>query len=207
MTVVIVEGSRRERKRREIRERLLEAALDLFTKNGFDRTTIDDVAFAADVGKGTVYNYYRTKEDIVVAFFLDIEREVQEQLNGLAHDRRSLQAVLTGVIQLQFKLKEPHHAFVRVFLAQLCAKATAQTHWVHEIQTIIDPPLVRLFTKLQGRGVLRPDIPTDTLVQAFKIMHLGLTVLWAIEGPPWSSMPKIVNDQVRLFCSGIEVKQ
>jgi hypothetical protein len=38
-------------------------------------------------------------------------------------------------------------------------------------------------------------------------MQLGLMVLWAIEGPPWTGIGEIVRMQVRLFCSGIEVKR
>ena len=65
---------------------------------------------------------------------------------------------------------------------------------------------MQLFEKLQGRGLVRADLEVSTLVGSFKILQLGLMVPWAIEGPPWSGIGDIVRQQVRLFCSGIEVK-
>ena len=205
--MVIFETRLRERKKRETRERIVIAAPELFTKNGIESSTIDEIAFAADVGKGTIYNYFRTKENIVVAFLVDIERALQSKVFRLGHGRRSLESVLTKFIQSHFKLKEPHHDFVRVFLAQMCARATTQTDWVLEIQAVIDPPSIQLFTALRSRGLIRADLGMATLLGAFKVMQLGLTVLWAMEGPPWPHHAEVARQQVGLFCSGIELKR
>jgi AcrR family transcriptional regulator len=205
--VVISTLSRRDRKKLQTRDRIVSAALAAFTRNGIDGATIDEIALAADVGKGTVYNYFSTKEDIVVTFLLDIERETQRKISHLTQRRGSLESILTRFIQLQFTLKEPHYAFVRVFLAQLCARATPESEWLADSQTVIDPPLIELFTTLQKRKLLRTGMDIPTLVGAFKVMHLGLTVVWAIEGPPWSRMDDTVREQVGLFCSGIGARR
>lgn len=197
--------SRRERKKQATRDRIVSAGIEAFARHGVDGATIDAIALAADVGKGTIYNYFDTKEEIVVAFLTDIEREVQARVSRFARRRGSLESILTAFIQFQFDLKAPHHAFVRVFLALLCARATAESEWVQEIQTVVDPPLIQLFEALQARGVLRSDIDMATLLGAFKVMHLGLTVLWALVGPPWSGFNDVVRQQVRLFCTGVEV--
>jgi AcrR family transcriptional regulator len=54
--------SRRERKKRETRQRLLECAWQLFLKQGYDETTVEEITEAADVAKGTFFNYFATKE-------------------------------------------------------------------------------------------------------------------------------------------------
>ncbi|RSN68494.1 MULTISPECIES: TetR/AcrR family transcriptional regulator [Actinomadura] len=56
----------RERKKRETRRRIADAAAGLFTARGFDAVTIAEVAAAADVSVNTVYNYFETKEDLVL---------------------------------------------------------------------------------------------------------------------------------------------
>jgi len=73
MTVVT---SRRERKKIAVRSQILSTAIELFSRRGLDVVTIDEIAAAADVGKGTVYNYFTTKEDIVVAFMADLEARI-----------------------------------------------------------------------------------------------------------------------------------
>ena len=59
--------SRRERKKRETRRRLMRAALHLFREHGYDATTVEDITEAADVAKGTFFNYFATKEAILPA--------------------------------------------------------------------------------------------------------------------------------------------
>mgnify|MGYP004705420061 CR=1 FL=1 len=62
---------RRERHREEIRQRLYRAALKLFAERGFLETTVEDITDAADVGKGTFFNYFPTKEHILAAFGME----------------------------------------------------------------------------------------------------------------------------------------
>ena len=206
MTVVTFR-SLRERKKHDTRHRILMAGLDAFTARGFEHCTIDEIARAAGVGKGTVYNYFRTKEDLVVSFMVDIERQLQAEATTLAQARGSAASILARFIESQMALKAPHYPFVRLFLAQLTGRATHADAWVAEASMALDPPLVQLFEKLQKRGLVRADLEVSTLVGSFKVLQLGLMVLWAIEGPPWSGINDIVRQQVRLFCSGIEVKR
>jgi AcrR family transcriptional regulator len=56
----------RERKKRQTREAIAEAAMTLFAAHGFDAVTVADVARAADVSEKTVFNYFPAKEDLVL---------------------------------------------------------------------------------------------------------------------------------------------
>jgi AcrR family transcriptional regulator len=56
----------RERKKRQTRAAIAEAAMALFQAHGFDAVTVADVARAADVSEKTVFNYFPTKEDLVL---------------------------------------------------------------------------------------------------------------------------------------------
>src|SRR3974377_1110651 len=67
-SVVTPTNNRRTRRRAELRERIFRAALDLFAKEGFAETTVVDITNAADVGKGTFFNYFPSKDHILLAF-------------------------------------------------------------------------------------------------------------------------------------------
>ena len=55
-------AGRRERHKTDVRNRLLRAAFELFATRGFQATTVEDITQAADVAKGTFFNYFPTKE-------------------------------------------------------------------------------------------------------------------------------------------------
>ncbi|MCC5578372.1 TetR family transcriptional regulator [Microtetraspora sp. AC03309] len=56
----------RERKKRQTRQRIAGVAIGLFVRRGFDQVTIAEVAAAAEVSVNTVYNYFQSKEDLVL---------------------------------------------------------------------------------------------------------------------------------------------
>ena len=59
--------SRRERKKLETRQALLEAAWALFHDKGFHDTTIEEITDRADVAKGTFFNYFPSKEGVLLS--------------------------------------------------------------------------------------------------------------------------------------------
>ena len=64
----IVAPGLRARKRQQTRERLTRAAMTLFLERGFEATTLDDIAAAADVSRRSFFHYFASKEDVVFAW-------------------------------------------------------------------------------------------------------------------------------------------
>jgi AcrR family transcriptional regulator len=58
----------RERRRQQTRERLTRAAMALFLDRGFEATTLDDIAAAADISRRSFFHYFASKEDVVFAW-------------------------------------------------------------------------------------------------------------------------------------------
>ncbi|MEJ2503485.1 MAG: helix-turn-helix domain containing protein, partial [Gemmatimonadota bacterium] len=119
MTTVTQPGSRRERKKEATRRRIVDAATRLFGERGFDAPTVDEIAESADVAKGTIYNYFSTKEELLFELLVDLEREVQREVPRIAEGPGPLERVLEEWLRYQFSRKRPHLPFVRVFLSQL----------------------------------------------------------------------------------------
>ena len=58
----------RERKQRETRRRIAETGLKLFLANGYDATTLDAIAEAADISRRTFFSYFKSKEEIMLVW-------------------------------------------------------------------------------------------------------------------------------------------
>jgi AcrR family transcriptional regulator len=208
MTMVITSlASRRARKKSDARAKIIATAIELFSKHGIANVTVEQIAEAADIGKGTIYNYFDTKEAVVVAFMVDLERKVQTRVTKIANSRRSLAAILTEHIQFQFRLKKSYHQFVRVFLTQMFGNTDHFIPYMVEMQKVIDPPLESLFQELKRRRKIRADVDIPKLIMAFKTMHLGLSCLWAVEGPPFKMTIQTLEFQMELFSKGLEAKR
>jgi len=69
-TIAAVPGLR-ERKRQQTRERLTRVAMALFLERGFEATTLDDIAAAADISRRSFFHYFGSKEDVVFAWHED----------------------------------------------------------------------------------------------------------------------------------------
>ncbi|NYI92353.1 AcrR family transcriptional regulator [Amycolatopsis endophytica] len=69
--------SLRDRKRRQTRERIAEAAFTLFDERGFGEVTVDDIAALAEVGRTTFFRYFGDKEEVVFAQESDTLRELE----------------------------------------------------------------------------------------------------------------------------------
>ena len=62
---------RRERKKQQIKKDIISNARILFQKGGYNGTTLEEIAAAADIGIGTIYNYYHSKADLFLEIVTD----------------------------------------------------------------------------------------------------------------------------------------
>jgi AcrR family transcriptional regulator len=76
-------SGRRERKKRETRRHIVDEAVSLFTAQGYELTTMDDIAEAVDVSRATVFNFFPRKADLVLAWFAERRAEVGARLSEI----------------------------------------------------------------------------------------------------------------------------
>jgi AcrR family transcriptional regulator len=82
----------RERKRQQTRERLTRAAMALFLERGFEATTLDDIAAAADISRRSFFHYFASKEDVVFAW----QEEITAALTAAVAARPASESMLAA---------------------------------------------------------------------------------------------------------------
>ena len=95
-------------KAEETRERIVDAALTLFREKGFDETTMRDIAADAGVATGAAYYYFRSKEDLVMAFYARTAEEARTLLPPTLARSKDLRKRLRAVIDMKFAQFEEH---------------------------------------------------------------------------------------------------
>jgi len=105
-------------KRARMRRKLIENALLVFAEKGVDASVIDDVIRAADVSRGTFYNYYRTNAELQVAASDELGNEIVQQIEDRTRDNPSPAARICTGVRLYLDAARQFPLFAR-FVARL----------------------------------------------------------------------------------------
>ncbi len=73
--------SRKERERLFRKQEIIDASVKLFASKGFNNTTLDEIAASSEFGKGTIYNYFSSKEEIYSAIVEDVSKNLKQIIN------------------------------------------------------------------------------------------------------------------------------
>jgi AcrR family transcriptional regulator len=103
-------------KSEETRERILNAALTLFHKRGFDASTMRDVAEEAGVATGAAYYYFPSKDAIIMDFYRRSSMEMQPKIEAALKQANGLERRLRELIRVKFLHFAPNRGVLRALL-------------------------------------------------------------------------------------------
>lgn len=200
------DGSRRQRRAAARRQQIIDGAVQVFAKKGFHRATTRDIAAAADVAEGTIYNYFASKDDLLIA--------IMEQMSDLG----GREAVLEQALAV------PLPDFFRVFFQQRIRDLGDQYDMLLAIlPEILSDPVLRqrymsdflvpasemLERHLKQRHDLGQISAADyaLVVRALTALIYGLQVLLIMRDPVitslWQDPERLVDLLVGMFFSGV----
>ena len=99
-------------------EEILRAARTIFARKGFYETTVDDIARAAGVSKGTVYLYYSSKNDIYWAALKDGIRELHEKLETAMNSVETVQEKVRTFIAVKMEYYQGNREFFKIYFSE-----------------------------------------------------------------------------------------
>jgi AcrR family transcriptional regulator len=174
---------RRERRAAETRLRLFRSALRLFAERGFPKVTIEDITEAADVGKGTFFNYFESK-DHVLSVVAEIQiGKVREASAKAGEGRLPIRTVLHGL--LAGLTEEPGRSpdLARALIASFLAS--------EGVRTIIENNMQRgrrvigaIIAAGQRRGEIDPALDEELVAIQFLQAFEGTMLFWSLHGEP-----------------------
>lgn len=199
-TTVRPTAGRRERHRTQTRERLYQAALQLFAERGFLKTTVEDITEAADVGKGTFFNYFQTKEHILAEFGGGYVSAMEHALEEARATEGPIIDVIRELAITSIRKINEHEALLRAIYA---AHASCESVRLELKQRVVAcRRLLADIIKLgQARGEIRRDIPAVELARQTQSIFMGVSMGWAI--CPSSTLRKVLEETWDLLLPGL----
>jgi AcrR family transcriptional regulator len=197
-------ADRRQRRSADIRERLFRAALGLFAKKGFTETTVEDITNAADVGKGTFFNYFPSKDHILIAFSDMQIAKLQNAVDGIRESREPMTTFLKG---LSVKLSAEPGRSPDVVRALLQANLASNSVRIAMRKNYLQGHalLTELMHIAQQRGEFREDIPASELAHVFRQTVLGTLLVWSVFGD--ASLPERIDSALKVLWTGMSRRE
>jgi len=168
----------REYKKQQTRQAIMQAAIKLFSEKGFEKTSIEELARAAGIGKGTIYSYFQTKTDILHAFCEDELVCLHQELTGNADKEISLLQQMVAIYMSEFRLITENREFGRLFMQQTAFPRDVDLDKHLENENNYFKLLFPLLEKAQERGELRKDIDLLYITGHFYGLYLLLVSAW-----------------------------
>ncbi|MGW7049916.1 TetR/AcrR family transcriptional regulator [Streptomyces avermitilis] len=169
-----MDGTKRQR-RGDTRQRIQDVALELFSEQGYEKTSLREIAEHLDVTKAALYYHFKTKEEILISLFEDLTRPLDELIEWGGRQPHTLETkqevltryseALTGAAPL-FRFMQENQATVR----ELSVGETFKDRMLSMLDIIKEPEA--------------PLTDQVRCVSALFTMHAGMFVLKDVEGDP-----------------------
>lgn len=189
---------RRGRKRQQTADHLARIAFELFSAHGYANVTMEQIAAAADVAKGTLYNHFPVKEALVrYRFHADLALVLPELMARL-QDIAGCEAQLREFARANAEYFEGMREYVGPYLRYRLSMPIVLP--AGESRSGIDRVYGHLLEGGQARGEIRSDIPLAHLVGYLSFLHMGCMVAWSqVEG---ASLAQEYETMLDLFLQG-----
>jgi len=195
--------SRRERKKVETRDRIVQGAISLFVSQGYESTTIEEIGDRADVSRATVFNYFARKEDLVLAWFELRRAELAERIaaEGAEH--------APGTPRLRHGLR----TIARLFEDDPGVSRAMVRAWLRAGGPLLGPTpedsaiVVHAIREGQRAGDIRPDVDADGAGLIMLDAYFGALYRWVSDEDGRRSFEDDLMGMLDLLLAGMAHKR
>jgi AcrR family transcriptional regulator len=167
-------SSRRQTQKQERREKIFKTAMELFETQGFEKVTVTDIAKAAGVSRGTVFNYYPYKEAILIGHFGERLNQLRGQLEP--HSLEPLEALYVIFENLADFTSKNKHFIVPIGYELLNPDPERSK------QAFLSLPLAEMIygflTKAREKSLIRSDFSRERLSRTLANTYFLTALQW-----------------------------
>jgi len=170
--------SRRERKKRDTRRRILDAAMQLMADTPYDQVRIEDICSAADVANATFFLHFPNKSALVLAFNDDVAAKIAEQLAG---GREAAGDRLRALLRIYLAEWGSHRHLMRQIVLEFIAQPAAATAF-NEVSPGLLGLVAGIIREGQKSGKFASRIAPETAGLALVAAWNAIAISWAQTG-------------------------
>lgn len=155
--------SRREKKKQEVKDKIVKNALVVFTEKGFTETTVADIMNRADLGTGTFYNYFESKEDMINHCIHEKILEAKNSVENFNNTNLSATEKLSRILHATGKIFEENKPLLGLFFGIL--RVNPDIKRIPSHGNIFKDILMEIIRQGQTEGEFNSDIPPQIVTE------------------------------------------
>ncbi|KMP27082.1 TetR/AcrR family transcriptional regulator [Bacillus albus] len=188
-------------KRNERQMRILEAAVDMFGEKGYASTSTSEIAKRAGVAEGTIFRYYKTKKDLLLAVVIPtltkftapffVQAFAKEVFKS---EYKSYEAFLRVVIHNRFEFAKKHFPMIKILIQEVPFQPELKNEIQHLVETELFSHFKKLIVKFQEDGEIIEMLPSSVLrLTLSTVLGLLLTRFLLLPEEKWNDEVEIEN--------------
>lgn len=196
----------RDAKKRINRKKLIEAASAEFAEMGYARANITRISERAGLGKGTVYNYFRSKHQLLIAVVEHAMELLLDEINREIADIENPVEKLRRAMQVDFRFMEKNEALSKVIVREGFASDPQKQRDFLEALSPASVFFIELLEQGKRDGLFRSDLDSIwATVLADGMVAYMLLARWSL-GDAGISYEQMADLTIRCFVEGILAK-
>jgi TetR/AcrR family transcriptional regulator, fatty acid metabolism regulator protein len=189
------------------RERILDAAVKVFAAEGFYNAKVAQIAHEAGVADGTIYLYFKSKDDLLISLFEDRMEGINANLRAALEASTNSAEKLRAVVRLHLDLIEQNRHMAEV----ICVELRQSSKFIKEYANPKFGEFLRLIAGAisdgQKSGELRADLDPPVIARAMFGALDELALAWLVRGKDRIDLPRTVEQMSTLFIEGLRKKE
>ena len=181
------------------RHEIFHQVVKIFLKKGFQETSMREIAEAAGLGKSTLYDYFRTKDEILLYFFEDEINDLTESAQKIVAQALPADVRLRGVVKVHFEyLQANKHLLMRLSVEALRLKLESQKQ-IQKKRHAYQDLMRNLIAEGVREGVFRR---VDPLVAARMLINTLTPVIYTSR--PSGTPQEMMEETLDIFLKGLQ---
>jgi len=185
------------------REQIIDAAVEVFAEKGFYNAKVTDVAHTAGVADGTIYLYFKNKDDLLISLFESKMEKILDRFNATLQTASSAGEKLKRFIQLHFQMVEENQHLAEVFQVEL--RQSGKFIKDYHNQKFID--FLNVIGQIIREGQLSGEFRKNIRINTAKLAVFGaideIARQWILTAEPKSQLQDIARELTQTFLLGL----
>jgi TetR/AcrR family fatty acid metabolism transcriptional regulator len=185
------------------RDRILKAAIKVFAKNGFYATRVSEIAKAAGVADGTIYLYFKNKDDVLITIFEDGINRLLVILREVAESDEPFETRITRIIELQLGLLEDQRDLAEVITVNLRQSSRLLKQYATPLFMQYIDVIAGVVREGQEEGAFRKDLNPRVVARSLFGALDAILLTWALGEGDTPALRKAAAHCASLFLEGL----